>query len=291
MSSFLFLHFCDDALWLLGLYFSAFYPFRTFLRWLFTAAVQTSTGASRWSNRAGEELPWCSFPYPASKTAHRATQGQVLFFPQNELTPPPKGGGAGYRLSWVGRVGSVRSKLAHTPPTGRVCCFDGVVLLPSHLTGHKSPHRGEFGFCLLAGASQEDHPPFRQSRIRTQAEEKIPLPHFSEMEPVKSVIPCKRFFKPSGVKAFSLFMRRRFCAARGGPHDICSTVFSHTNSEPGLSWAEFKAITSIFGGTARPALPAPICTPRPLGWAGSCTGAHRFVLCRLFPGRWSFLCR
>ena len=291
MSSFLFLHFCDDALWLLGLYFSAFYPFRTFLRWLFTAAVQTSTGASRWSNRACEELPWCSFHYPASKTAHRATQGRVLFFPQNELTPPPKGGGARYRLSWVGRVGSVRSKLAHTPPTGRVCCFDGVVLLPSHLTGHKSPHRGEFGFCLLAGASQEDHPPFRQSRIRTQAEEKIPLPHFSEMEPVKSVIPCKRFFKPSGVKAFSLFMRRRFCAARGGPHDICSTVFSHTNSEPGLSWAEFKAITSIFGGTARPALPAPICTPRPLGWAGSCTGAHRFVLCRLFPGRWSFLCR
>ena len=93
MSSFLFLHFCDDALWLLGLYFSAFYPFRTFLRWLFTAAVQTSTGASRWSNRACEELPWCSFPYPASKTAHRATQGRVLFFPQNELTPPPKGGG------------------------------------------------------------------------------------------------------------------------------------------------------------------------------------------------------
>ena len=239
MSSFLFLHFCDDALWLLGLYFSAFYPFRTFLRWLFTAAVQTSTGASRWSNRACEELPWCSFPYPASKTAHRATQGRVLFFPQNELTPPPKGGGAGYRLSWVGRVGSVRSKLAHTPPTGRVCCFDGVVLLPSHLTGHKSPHRGEFGFCLLAGASQEDHPPFRQSRIRTQAEEKIPLPHFSEMEPVKSVIPCKRFFKPSGVKAFSLFMRRRFCAARGGLQNISSTVFSHKNSEPGLSWAGF----------------------------------------------------
>ena len=117
---------------------------------------------------------------------------------------------------------------------------------------HTGSHRDEFGFCLLAGASQEDHPPFRQSRIRTQAEEKIPLPHFSEMEPVKSVIPCKRFFKPSGLKAFSLFMRRRFCAARGGPHDICSTVFSHTNSEPGLSWAGFKAITSIFGGDGSP---------------------------------------
>ena len=115
--------------------------------------------------------PLVSFPYPVPKTAHRAAQGRVRFF-SPEGAPPPKGGGAGYHLSWVGRVGSVRSKLAHTPPTGRVCCFDGVVLLPSHLTGHKSPHRGEFGFCLLAGASQEDHPPFRQSRIRTQAEEK-----------------------------------------------------------------------------------------------------------------------
>ena len=38
------------------------------------------TGA-RWSNRACEELPWCSFPYPASKTAHRATQGRVWFSP------------------------------------------------------------------------------------------------------------------------------------------------------------------------------------------------------------------
>lgn len=150
MSSFLFLHFCDDALWLLGLYFSAFYPFRTFLRWLFTAAVQTSTGASRWSNRACEELPWCSFPYPASKTAHRATQGRVLFFPQNELTPPPKGGGAGYRLSWVGRVCPARSKLGHVGPTGPVRGFPGVVSLPRSLTGHKSPYRAELGFTAFS---------------------------------------------------------------------------------------------------------------------------------------------
>ena len=72
------------------------------------------------------------------------------------------------------------------------------------------------------------------------------------MEPVKSVIPCKRFFKPSGVKAFSLFMRRRFYAARGGLQNISSTVFLHRNSEPGLSWAGFKAITSIFGGDGSP---------------------------------------
>ena len=135
----------EYSLWLLGLYFSAFYPFRTFLRWLFTAAIQTSTGVSHGFNRAGLWLRWC-FPTRISKphtALHRTSCG---FVSQNEVAPPPKGGGAGYRLSWVGRVGSVRSKLAHTPPTGRVCCFDGVVLLPSHLTGHKSPHRAEFGF-------------------------------------------------------------------------------------------------------------------------------------------------
>ena len=33
-------------------------------------------------------------PYPAPKTAHRATRGgRVCFSPQNELTPPPKGEG------------------------------------------------------------------------------------------------------------------------------------------------------------------------------------------------------
>ena len=130
------------------------------------------TNGSHGSNGAGLGLWWCRSPTWLSKSHTGAHRGEFRFCVQNKLTPPPKGGGAGYHLSWVGRVGSVRSKLAHTPPTGRVCCFDGVVLLPSHLTGHKSPHRGEFGFCLLAGASQEDHPPFRQSRIRTQAEEK-----------------------------------------------------------------------------------------------------------------------
>ena len=132
-------------------------------------------------------------------------------------------------------------------------CGASLVSLP--YSAPKTAHRatqGQVWFWLAGWRFSGGSPPFRQSRIRTQAEEKIPLPHFSEMEPVKSVIPCKRFFKPSGVKAFSLFMRRRFCAARGGPHDICSTVFSHTNSEPGLSWAGFKAITSIFGGDGSP---------------------------------------
>ena len=35
--------------------------------------------------------------YPTSKTAHRAAQGpSLVFLLQNELTPPPLGGGAGF---------------------------------------------------------------------------------------------------------------------------------------------------------------------------------------------------
>ena len=169
--------------------------FKSVLPMAFTCAVQTSTGASRRANRAGLQLRWCRSPTRPPKLhtrPHRAGLGlrwcrfptlgsnrhtganraEFGFSPQNALTPPPKGGGAGYRLSWVCWVYLARSKLGHAGPTGPVWGFAGVVLLPSHLTGHKSPHRGEFGFGLLAGASQEDHPPFRQSRIRTQAEEK-----------------------------------------------------------------------------------------------------------------------
>ena len=83
---------------------------------------------------------------------------------------------------------------------------------PVPKTAHRAT-QGQVWFWLAGWRFSGGSPPFRQSRIRTQAEEKIPLPHFSEMEPVKSVIPCKRFFKPSGVKAFSLFMRRIFCVS------------------------------------------------------------------------------
>ena len=115
-------------------------------------AVARGNCCSHRFNRAGLWLRWYCFPTRISKphtALHRASCG---FVSQNEFTPPPKGGGAGYRLSWVGRVGSVRSKLGYAGSTGRLCCFAGVVLLPSHLTGHKSPHRAEFGFwaCWLA---------------------------------------------------------------------------------------------------------------------------------------------
>ena len=173
-------------------------------------------------------------PLTSQKSPHR---GEFGFSRQNELTPPPKGGGVGL-FSNSGCLGLLDSSTAGSHR------FNGAgnpfrwcrspTWPPKANTG---PHRAEFGFCLLAGASQEDHPPFRQSRIRTQAEEKTPLPCFSKIEPVKFVIPCKRFSKPPGENPFSLFMQRRFCAATGGPQDVCSTVFSYTNSGPGLSMA------------------------------------------------------
>ena len=55
---------------------------------------------------------------------------------------------------------------------GRSGGFGGVVSLPRPLTGHKSPYRAEFGFGLLAGDSEKDHPPFQQSRVSNRAEEK-----------------------------------------------------------------------------------------------------------------------
>ena len=57
-------------------------------------------------------------------------RGEFDFFPRMSLPLPPKGGGAGYRLSWVGRVGPARSKLGHACPTGPVTCFAGVAPLP-----------------------------------------------------------------------------------------------------------------------------------------------------------------
>ena len=56
-----------------------------------------------------------SCPQTGQKSPHRSKFG---FSPQNELTPPPKGGGAGYRLSWVCWVCPARAQLPHTAPTG-----------------------------------------------------------------------------------------------------------------------------------------------------------------------------
>lgn len=98
------------------------------------------------------------FPTPPSNRPRIVAQGRVLFSPQNELTPPPKGGGAGYRLLFSSfgfftqrspvlfrrkrrilrirgllsavATGNCWSQTAHTASTGPVWGFPGVVSLP-----------------------------------------------------------------------------------------------------------------------------------------------------------------
>ena len=104
-----------------------------------------ATTGLRWPNRACLVLRWCrSLPGSQNRTQGR-TGPSLVFSPQNELTPPPKGGGAGYHLSWVGRVCPARSKLGHAGPTGPVWGFAGVVPLP----GSQNRTQGHTGPCLV----------------------------------------------------------------------------------------------------------------------------------------------
>jgi len=152
MSSFLFLTFCVYVFCCLGLHFSAVPVPNSFLRQLFTCAAQTSTGAPHSFNRAYLGFRWCRFPTPPSNRPRIVAQGRVLFSPQNELTPPPKGGGAGFCSSLGFRVllgsclwqplattGSHASNGAGNP--SRWCRFPTLSPKP-----HKGPHRAEFWF-------------------------------------------------------------------------------------------------------------------------------------------------
>ena len=80
-----------------------------------------------------------SCPQTGQKSPHRSKFG---FSPQNELTPPPKGGGAGYRLSWVCWVCPARAQLPHTAPTGPFWGLAGIRSLLSsqnRTQGHTGP--------------------------------------------------------------------------------------------------------------------------------------------------------
>ena len=100
------------------------------------------TTGSHTSNRAGLQLRWCCFPTPPSNRPRIVAQGRVLFSPQNELTPPPKGGGAGYHLGWVRPA---RSQPGYAGPTGPVWGFAGVVPLP----GLQNCTKGHTGASLV----------------------------------------------------------------------------------------------------------------------------------------------
>ena len=95
-------------------------------------------------------------PYLASKTAHRAAQGRVwVFSPKTNSPLPLKGEGRG--IAFLGFVGI--ALLVHNWLTRLQQGLFGAALvsLPTWLSeSHTGPHRGGFGFGLLAGDSEED---------------------------------------------------------------------------------------------------------------------------------------
>ena len=115
------------------------------------------TTAPHGSNRACSGLRWCRSPTCPPKSHTGSHRAEFWFSLQNELTPPPKGGGAGYHLTWLAGIlmqrspvlfrrkrrmlrirgllsavacGNCCSQLPHTAPTGPVRGFGGVVPLP-----------------------------------------------------------------------------------------------------------------------------------------------------------------
>ena len=111
---------------------------------LVTAAHTASTGPV-WGFGGVVSLPR---PLTGQKSLHRAEFGFSL---QNEFTPPPKGGGAGFCSSLGFRVflavacGNCCSQPPHAGPTGPVWGFAGVVSLP----GFQNRTQGRTGASLV----------------------------------------------------------------------------------------------------------------------------------------------
>ena len=148
-----------------------------FLTWGLPLPPDSSTTGSHWPNRGCLEVRWCVGPthlLTSQKPPHRVEFG---FAHQNELTPPPKGGGAGYHLGWVcwgfhaekpgtfpqektdtsyprASLGSCHRQLLVTNGSHgfnraglglRWCRFPTLSPKP-----HTGPHRGEFGFTAFS---------------------------------------------------------------------------------------------------------------------------------------------
>ena len=145
-------------------------------------------------------LRWCRFSTPPSDQPKIAAQGRVWFLPRTNLPLPLKG----ERLDFA-QLGGLRVRNAEKPGafpkektdtsypraslgsclwqlmlTTAPTASTGLVLVPGWCRfpypGSKIArwaHRGEFGFCSLAGTSQREyHAPFQNSHVKIQAEEK-----------------------------------------------------------------------------------------------------------------------
>ena len=123
---------------LFGTSFSAVPLSNPFFRWLLPVPYKPQQ-----EPHAGPTGLVCSFggvvPLPGLQNCTQGRTGPGLISPQNELTPPPKGGGAGYHLGWVRPA---RSQPGYAGPTGPVWGFAGVVPLPglqNRTQGHTGP--------------------------------------------------------------------------------------------------------------------------------------------------------
>ena len=114
-------------------------------------AVARGNCCSHGFNRAGLWLCWCcSLPRPLTgqKSPHRA---KFVFLPRTSLPLPLKGEGRdfahlwGFGFSLAVAFGNRWPQPAHTAPTGRVCCFPGVVSLP----GPQNRTQGHTGASLV----------------------------------------------------------------------------------------------------------------------------------------------
>ena len=157
MSSFLFLHFCDDALRLLGLYFSSFQDFPPVAFYRCHSNLHRSPTRLQ-QGRSGAALMRSPTQPPKRHTGPHG--GEFRFCAPKRGYPSPKGGGAGYRFSWVCWVCSARSQTAHTAPTAPVWGCAGVVSPTRPPKPHTGAHRGEVGFtafswCASFAAAQQ----------------------------------------------------------------------------------------------------------------------------------------
>ena len=117
----------------------------------FSHLLDSSTTAPPGSNRAGNSSCWCRSPTRPPKPHTRLHRAEFWFSLQNEVTPPPKGGGAGFYSTWScsASLGSCLWQLLVTNGS-RWLNRAGLGLRwcrsPTRPpTPHTGPHRAEFG--------------------------------------------------------------------------------------------------------------------------------------------------
>ena len=126
-----------------------------FLSSRFAAVLDSLTTGSHNSNGAGNPSCWCRFLTWPPKSHTGPHRGEFGFSLQNELTPPPKGGGAGFCSSLGFRVLLGSCLWQPLATTGSHGSNRAGLLLPwcRFPTWPSKPHtgayRGEFGFHRL----------------------------------------------------------------------------------------------------------------------------------------------